>query len=138
MDTCILTNFTFKDILDSMPYRVWVMDMDGRVVWENRLARGEDDSSSGCDCAILTANWWSQICTETAKVKAELEKAMHGNSGVIEFKRKLHTKEVWVRAKYNPVYSQDGSQVGLYGIESDVTIQKEALPRLMRLKTEAA
>lgn len=137
MDTCILTNITFKDILDSMPYRIWVMDMMGRIVWENRLALG-DCKPDPCDYASMTSAWWSQIPSDFHKLEFELERARQGKSGVVEFKRKLPNSEVWVRAKYNPVYSEKGEQVGVYGIESDVTIQKEALPRLLKLKAEAA
>lgn len=129
-DFCLANgNIFFRDILDSMPGRIWVMDMTGNVVWQNLMARGQQ----------TTVDWVHEIIDkdQLVKVATELESARHGHSGVVEFKRRLSDgNEMWVRAKYNPVYDSEGTQIGIYGFETDITAQKEAIPKLLKLKKE--
>lgn len=130
--TCNEMNF-FRDILDSLPYRVWMQDMTGEIIWENRMAHGEICGPS----EDITVRWRTQIdkAGYWEKVAQELYKARQGESGVVEFKRKLPTgDDIWVRLNFNPVYNQSGEQVGVYGFEKDITLQKEALPKLLRIK----
>lgn len=99
----------FKDILQSLPYRVWVIDMEGNELWHNRVADDSDELGS------------SFLRSIAGKPSGEVELQRRGG---------------WVRVKYNPVFARSGEQVGYYGIESDITLQKEALPKLLKMKSE--
>lgn len=127
----------FKDILDIIPYRIWVMDMNDMIIWENRMSRGEGRNS--CESpSLLTAAWKAQIIATgmLSKVMDKLSHAKHGESGVLEFKRRNpQGVDSWIRVHYNPIYDESGIQVGIYGMEKDITFQKEALPKLVKLQS---
>lgn len=135
---CEEDNF-FRDILGSIPYRIWVMNTDLDVVWENRMSRGEDTVSCA-PASLLTATWRAQILPSgmLPEVLAELKEALNERSGVLEFKRRdAEGIDSWIRVSYNPVYDGSGNQVGIYGLEKDITMQKEVLPRLVKLRSSS-
>lgn len=122
-------------MLDSMPHKVWIIDMSGFIVWQNRLSKEDmPPGTNFCDIAEVTCEWIHQLTPGSHRdsLLESLYDARSDNSGVKEFRR----KSAWIRVEYHPLYSDTGVQIGVFGIESDITVKKEALPKLLKMREE--
>lgn len=136
MEWCINNSPTlFKEVLDSMPNKVWIMDLSGYIVWQNKLSREDMPVGTNfCDPAEVTCAWIHQLSEGSHKdaLLESLYDARWDNSGTLEFRR----NRTWIRVEYHPLYSTTGVQIGVFGIESDITLKKEALPKLLKMKED--
>lgn len=137
----LLTNpDLFKDVLNSIPQRVWIMDSDSSIVWENAagiLHMNRCGCPSATDPTVLTTYWRDELSSTgfIDTVLGAVTRGLQGESGVVDAKRRTSSgQDRWMRVEFHPLHNGQGDITGVYGIETDITLQKEALPRLLALQ----
>jgi len=100
----------FKVLFDAIPCKAWIVSSDGDVLWQNKASKSLTSPSSP---------WWSSAvdCIDFNK------------AGSAEVRRNGR----WIKITYQPI---DGLLKAAFSVESDITAEKDALPKLLKMKGE--
>lgn len=98
----------FKTLFDAIPCKAWILSRSGKVVWQNKSSKNN----------VKEQDPWWMMAAES-----------------IEFDRKgssdIRREGRWIKLTYQPI-----SEDMVFGVESDITAEKTALPMLLKMKGE--
>lgn len=103
----------FKVLFDAIPCKAWIVSKSGDVLWQNKASKSVTPN---------TASWWS--CAVDA---LDFDKP-----GSVEIRRNGR----WIKLTYQPIAGPSDSIKAAFSVESDVTAERDALPKLLKMKGE--
>lgn len=103
----------FKVLFDAIPCKAWIVSKSGDVLWQNKASKSVTPT---------TASWWS--CAVDA---LDFDKP-----GSVEIRRNGR----WIKLTYQPIAGPSDSIKAAFSVESDVTAERDALPKLLKMKGE--
>lgn len=112
------------NVLNSLPNSVIVIGKDGKVIDANQAA-----------CLTHGVDSISELSV-TDEVKEALTRALTGEYCQTEYKivNRKTGKELWLKARCNPVYTNGETPAGVSLFEKDVTSQKQMINELKSIK----
>lgn len=106
MEQCI----DFKVLFDAIPCKAWIVSKSGKVLWQNKASKSVTPT---------TASWWA----------CAIDALDFDKPGTAEIRRNGR----WIKLTYQPL---DGPTSSVFSVESDVTAERDALPKLLKMKGE--
>lgn len=103
----------FKVLFDAIPCKAWIVSKSGDVLWQNKASKSVTPN---------TASWWS--CAVDA---LDFDKP-----GSVEIRRNGR----WIKLTYQPIAGPSDSIKAAFSVESNVTAERDALPKLLKMKGE--
>lgn len=107
MEQCI----DFKVLFDAIPCKAWIVQDTGSVLWQNKASKSVTPT---------TASWWA----------CAVDALNFDKPGTAEVRRNGR----WIKLTYQPIAGPDSSTKAVFSVESDVTVERDALPKLLKMK----
>lgn len=123
-----------KAIFDNTKHVIYLLDLDGRILFFNQLAYQRILLLYNKELEIgekITA--YSKDKEELERVEIRIAKALSGESFVIEeeFIHEEHNSKFWFRIEYDPVYEEGTKNlIGIAVLITDITAIKKASNRI--------
>ena len=109
MEQCI----DFKVLFDAIPCKAWIVSRSGELLWQNKASRQVTSGKSA---------WWVSAADSIDFSKP----------GSTEIRRNGR----WIKLTYQPISGPDGVTQAAFSVESDITMERDALPKLLKMKGE--
>jgi PAS domain S-box-containing protein len=122
------------NILESMNEGVLVLGSDFKITIFNKILEKYTDTPRK---VVLGARPWEAFPSiKNSPIEENMRKAMNGElAGSMEIRLSFHEKgHAWYRDSYSPLKDVDGRIVGIVGVVSDITQQKQNNKELRRLR----
>lgn len=103
----------FKVLFDAIPCKAWIISRSGEVLWQNKASKAVTPTS---------AHWWSSAADS-------IDFSKPGSSEIRRNGR-------WIKLTYQPIAGPDGLTQAAFSVEYDITMERDALPKLLKMKGE--
>lgn len=112
--------------LNSLPSSVIIFDKEGKILDANQAACLTHGVERISDLGAAVSH----------EILEQVGNAIKGEYCTAEYKttNKKTGKELWLRAKCNPVYTTEGTPSGVSVFEKDITAQKALITELKSMK----
>lgn len=109
-------------IVQSLPTSVLLLDKDKNLLECNQAA------------CIIHQEIPLEFLLKDSEVDSALDKGASGEYCSVDFEYDGGKDSKWLRLNINPVYNDQGSQVGISVFEKDITSKKTMISHLMSLR----